>query len=292
MEERTGVIIRATGGFYTVDTPAGTVECRARGLFRKDNLTPYVGDVAFVQMNEEGTGTVIRIGNRKNHLIRPPVANLDQLILVLSTTDPAPNMLITDKLICVAEHKGILPVIVVTKTDLSAGEDLSRLYRQAGFPVFTVDNTTGNGAGEVRDVLAGKLSAFAGNSGVGKSSLLNQIDPLLNAETGETSKKLGRGRHTTRHVEIFKLKNGGMIADTPGFSSIDPSRMDQIEVQELAYCFREFAPYLGRCRFADCSHTVEKGCAILEAILQGDIDPSRHASYAAMVEEAKNNRPY
>lgn len=288
----TGIITKATGGFYYVTRPDGqVVECRARGLFRKDNFTPYVGDVADCQAVGE-SGYITGIHPRKNWLIRPPLANLDQLLLVLSVSDPAPNLLVTDTLICIAEHKDIRPIVVITKPDLAEPDSLAQLYQEAGFPILMVNNLTGEGVKAVADILKGCISAFAGNSGVGKSSLLNQVDPRLGLEVGETSKKLGRGRHTTRHVEIFTLENGGMIADTPGFSAIDPVKMGSIPKEELAGCFREFADYSGKCRFSDCSHTVEKGCAILEAVENGEIARSRHESYQALYQNAKDNKPY
>ncbi len=285
-----GMIIKATGGFYYVRTQEGDVPCRARGLFRfeRERATPLVGDMVQIQLGEDGSGTVVELHPRKNALVRPPLANLDYMVMVTSSTDPAPNLLVLDKFLAILENNNITPVIAITKPDLKNSDTLAELYRSAGFPVYVVCNTTGQGALELRQALVGKLSAFSGNSGVGKSSLLNCIDPRIDAPVGDTSKKLGRGRHTTRHVELFALEEGGWIADTPGFSSIDLEAMGGIDKEDLAHCFREFRPYLGDCRFTDCSHTREKGCAVLAALDQGEIAQSRHQSYAALYDQVKD----
>lgn len=281
-----GRIIKVIGGFYFVEAPNGVLSCRARGIFRKDDITPLVGDIVAVEMQADGTGMISGIYERRNSLTRPPLANLDRLLLVSSTTEPVPNTIILDKLIAIAEYKDIDPVIIITKTDLAVGDELLRIYRQAGFTVILVDNTTGEGVDEVCSQFEGKLCAFCGNSGVGKSSLLNNIDKALQLETAAISKKLGRGKHTTRHVELYHA-GGGYIADTPGFSALDTQRYEQIHKESLHYCFREFAPYLNDCKFADCSHTKEQGCGILKAVEDGRIAASRHKSYLQMYEEAK-----
>lgn len=283
-----GKIVKGIGGFYYVETETGLYECRARGVFRKQGRTPLVGDVVQIQVQPEQKGTVQEILPRKNALVRPPLANIDQLFLVTSLTEPVPNLLLLDKLIAIAERSGIEPVIVLTKCDLDDPGKLRAIYEKAGFAVYCVDNSSGQGADAVRAALRGKTSAFCGNSGVGKSSLLNCIDSRLGLPTGEISGKLGRGRHTTRHVELYPVEGGGYVADTPGFSSLDMERCEIIRKEELADCFREMRPYQYDCRFTGCAHVREKGCAVLAAVERGEIPASRHASYAALYEQAKN----
>ncbi|MBP5268774.1 MAG: ribosome small subunit-dependent GTPase A, partial [Ruminococcus sp.] len=211
----------------------------------------------------------------------------DLLVFVSSTVEPKPNTLLLDKFIAIAEFKKIKPIVVFTKVDKRSGDELAAVYRSVGIDVFECDNVTGEGSAEVRAALQGKLSAFTGNTGVGKSSLLNNMYPELGLATGEISKKLGRGRHTTRHVQLYKLEGGGYIADTPGFSSFDTNRYDIIFKDKLADCFIEFAEYTDKCRFPDCSHTKEKGCAVIEAVKAGKIPQSRFDSYLQMYEDAK-----
>ena len=239
------------------------------------------------ETEKEGSHVITSIHKRKCEIIRPPLANLDMLVFVSSTCEPEPNLLLLDKFIAIAEYKKIKPIIVFTKIDKQSGEKYAEIYRNVGFDVFEVDNTTGEGSCEVKKILEGKLSAFTGNTGVGKSSLLNNMFPELSLATNEISKKLGRGKHTTRHVELYKLENGGYIADTPGFSSFDVNRYDIIFKDELADCFREFEEFKDKCRFSDCSHTKEKGCAVIEAVKNGEIAKSRHESYVEMYEQAK-----
>lgn len=280
-----GRIIRQTGGFYYVDTGDTVMECRARGLFRKQGITPLVGDIAEVELTDNGKGFVVGLQERRNSLVRPPIANIDRLLLILSITDPAPNVLVVDKMLAIAEYKGIDAVIVVTKADLADTGALCSLYRSVGYEVKSI-NSLADSPEEVTSFIEGKLCVLAGNTGVGKSTLLNAIDPALALKTGETSQKLGRGRHTTRVSELFKL-GGGLIADTPGFSSLETAQLELIKKDKLELCFREFEPYLGHCRFTGCSHTKEKGCAVLSAVESGEIALSRHESYLAMYEEAK-----
>ncbi len=290
-----GRIIKSLGGLYTVQTDGGELlVCRARGIFRKEGVSPCVGDLVRAERiadtaaaaREEVFGYVMEILPRKNHLVRPPLANLDQLLLVASVTEPQPNLLVLDKMLAICEKKEIEPLLVITKPDLGDAAPLREIYEKAGIRVFVVNNRTGDGVPAVRQALCGKLSAFTGNTGVGKSSLLNRMELSLTLETGQISKKLGRGRHTTRHVELYELPEGGFIADTPGFSAIDMQRFEIILKGELQYCFREFAPYRENCRFTGCSHRVEKGCAVLEALQKNEIAHSRHESYKAMYEEA------
>ena len=283
---RQGRIMKATGGFYYVDCDGQELECRARGLFRKNKQTPYVGDFVTVEETEGGKGYVVEIGPRKNFMVRPPVANIDQLVLVLSITDPPPNLFVVDKLLAIAQHKKIHPAIVITKCDLADPGEVRRTYEGAGYPVACVNSLSGM-VDAVRPMLEGKVSVLSGNTGVGKSSLLNALAPELLLATGEISQKLGRGRHTTRMTQLYPLC-GGLVADTPGFSSVDTEQLGIILKEELEDCFPEFSPYLGRCRFTGCSHTKEKGCAVLDAVRRGEISRSRHESYLAMYEEAKN----
>lgn len=283
-----GKIIKAISGFYYVLTENGIVECRARGKFRNKNLSPLVGDNVEISVGENNEASVENVLPRKNELVRPPLANLDNLFIVASIVDPKINTLIIDRLIAIAEYKHIEPIIVLTKIDLENDyEEYKSIYKKAGFKVIVCDNTKGTGASEVLDAMKGKVSAFSGNTGVGKSTLLNNIFPNLNLETGETSKKLGRGKHTTRHSELFEVE-GGFIADTPGFSSLDFERCENINKDELPYCFREFEDYLGSCKFTTCSHTTDKGCAVLEALENGAISKSRHESYVSLYNEVKD----
>ena len=286
-KEIRGRIIKAIGGFYYVEAAGTVYECRARGVFRKKNMSPLVGDLVTAVVLEDGTGTVSEITPRKNQLVRPPIANLDQLILVVSICDPAPSTLVIDKMIAAAEDQGIEPVLVVSKTDLQDAGWLRAIYEKAGIPFYAVSSVTGEGVEAVRPLLQGKITAFTGNTGAGKSSLLNCIDPAFGLATGEISQKLGRGRHTTRHVELLPVE-GGYVADTPGFSFIQIERYNMVKKENLQFCFREFSPYLQSCRFVSCSHVKEKGCAVLEAVEKGQISPSRHESYVAMYNEVKD----
>lgn len=278
---KSGIITKCLGGLYTVETLDGILECKARGIFRNRGISPYVGDTVEIQ-----NGVISEILNRKNCIIRPPLANLDQLIFIVSTCNPSPNYLILDKFIAIAEYKGITPVIAITKTDLGSGSEIKEIYKNIGIDVFEIDYNNPETIEVFRNLLKGKISALTGNSGAGKSTLLNAVDSDLNIPTAEISKKLGRGKHTTRHAQLYKLSEGGYIADTPGFSTFETNRYDIIRKEELADCFREFRKYTD-CRFRDCSHTCEKGCKVIEALENGEISASRHESYCTMYEEAK-----
>ncbi|MEG1448866.1 MAG: ribosome small subunit-dependent GTPase A [Oscillospiraceae bacterium] len=284
-----GLVVKSLGGFYYVkDKDNNEYECRARGLFRNKNIKIVVGDYVSADIQEEGNGYILDIVPRKNQLVRPPLANIDVLVLVNSVVDPKPNLLVLDELIAIAEYNNIEPIIVFTKIDRQDPKEYEEIYREAGFKVFCVNNKTCEGTLQLKEELRGKISAFSGNSGVGKSSLLNAINSTFNIKTGDTSQKLGRGKHTTRHVELFPLDNSGYIADTPGFSSIETQRFEIIFKEELQNCFREFEPYIDGCKFTGCSHTKEKGCKVLEALEEGKISSSRHNSYVKMYEEARN----
>ncbi len=283
-----GLIVRALGGFYYVQVDDHLYECRARGVFRKRETSPVVGDHVEIVVEQNEQGTVSKILPRKNEILRPPLANLDQLFIVTSVCDPVPNLLVLDKFLAMSEYKDIEPIVVVTKQDLKDPQTLVNLYRQAGFQVLSVNNDDPVFAREAFSLLQGKVSAFTGNSGVGKSSFLNAVFPDLQIKTGETSQKLGRGKHTTRDVMLYPLPDGsGYVADTPGFSTMDLMQYDVILKDQLQYCFREFADYTEGCKFHGCSHTVEKGCAVLQALSEGKIAKSRHQSYCTLYEEAK-----
>ncbi len=264
--------------------------CRARGALRTKDITPLCGDSVEIEQSG-GEAVISKIFPRKNEIVRPPLANLDRLVFVLSTVDPVPNLRLLDKFTAVAVYKGISPVIVFTKTDRCGSEEYEDIYRGI-FPVFSVNNITGEGVSELCDEIKGGFSALAGNSGVGKSSLLNRLCPEACAQTGEISRKLRRGKNTTRRTDIHTLPGGGYIADTPGFAAFSTERYDTIFKEELAGCFPEFEEYIGRCRFPDCSHTKEQGCAVLEALASGKIKKPRHLSYCEMYEEALKIRPW
>lgn len=283
-----GLIVKATGGFYYVQCHDDLYECRARGLFRKEGLTPYVGDSAEIEITGEQTGYIVAIKDRKNSLIRPPLANIDRLALVISAHEPEPNAFVTDKMITIAERRNIEPVIIMTKVDLGDYLDFGRIYESGGFKVFYTSKLTGQGIDEIGELFSEGITAFTGNTGTGKSSLLNAIDSGLSLPTASISKKLGRGRHTTRHVELFKLDSGGYVADTPGFSAVELEQFELMLASELENLFREFEPYLGKCKFTGCSHICEKGCVILEAVKSGEIHPSRHKSYTALYNQLRD----
>ena len=286
--QSSGVILKGIGGFYYVLSEDMVLECKARGIFRKEKKTPLVGDRVLVSTGDvPEQGMIESILERKNSLIRPPVANLDRLFIVASSVEPNLNLFLIDKMVAIAEDKGIEPVVVFTKTDLRAVKDAEQIYRNAGIRVLSVSPES-PGTAELLNLLQGCQSAFTGNSGVGKSTLLNRLLPMLQQEIGDISKKLGRGRHTTRQVELFAVPGGGFVADTPGFSSLDIDRCEKIKKENLEFCFREFAPYLTQCKFASCTHRREHGCSVLNAVQRGEIAASRHQSYCALYEEVKD----
>lgn len=283
-----GILLKGIGGFYSVEAADAVYVCKARGVFRKKRITPLAGDCVQITVQDgDAENTIDEILPRKNELRRPPVANIDQLLIVASTTAPKPSAFVIDKLIAIAEQKEIEPIVVFTKTDLDCADALYEIYKSAGFACFTVSNKTGEGVARVKSLLQGKITAFTGNSGVGKTSLLNALDARFSLETGEISDKLGRGRHTTRQAELFKTC-GGYIVDTPGFSALELDKTEMIRKDDLADCFREFRPYLGGCKFSSCSHTCDKGCKILEAVENGNISRSRHNSYVELYNAVKD----
>lgn len=277
-----GIITKSIGGLYSIESSDGVYDCKPRGIFRKRGISPAVGDDV-----EFESGVINEIHDRKNSLIRPPLANLDYIVFVVSVSQPSPNLLLLDKFIAVAEYQNIEPVIAVTKIDIDSCGEIDDIYKKVGITVMTIDYGKDDPVKEIRELLKGKISAFTGNTGVGKSTLLNAICPEFDIPTGEISKKLGRGRHTTRHAELYKLPWGGYIADTPGFSTFETDKYNIIKKEELSGCFREFAEFENECRFRDCSHTKETDCRVLEAVKDGRIVRSRHESYCSMYEEAK-----
>lgn len=283
-----GIILKGIGGFYYVDTPQGVIECKARGKFRKTVGKPIVGDRVELDLQPEGTGYLQEIAERRNTLVRPAVANIDLLVAVASAAPPVTDPFLIDKVTAIAEHKGMDVLVVINKTDENTGDELYETYCKSGIETMRVSALTGEGIDELRAYLAGKVAAFAGNSGVGKSSVLNRLDNRFEAEVGTISDRIGRGRHTTRHVELMKLACGGYIADTPGFSSFDTEQMDLVLADELQYAFREFAPYIGQCKFTGCAHVKEKGCAVIAAVEAGEIAKSRHDSYVKLYESVKD----
>ncbi len=284
MKKLKGIITKGIGGFYYVEVANATYECKARGIFRKKRITPLVGDTVDITVNENAENTIDLIYDRKNYLNRPPVSNIDNLIIVVATTEPRPNFLVIDKLIAIAEHKNIEPVVVISKTDLSSEKEIFDVYKKSGIKVLSLNSE--NSIDEVREVMKGKINAFTGNSGVGKTTLLNRLEPALQLATGEISDKLGRGRHTTRQAQLFNVC-GGYIIDTPGFSSFEFEKNGIIKKDELPYCFREFREYLGTCKFTSCSHINDKGCSICEAVKNGEISGTRHNNYISMYNQAK-----
>ena len=278
-------IIKALSGFYYVQTEDGVVECRARGRFRRQDQSPLVGD--FVRITRQGDkGVLEALLPRKNAFIRPAVANIDQLVVLASCAIPVTEPFLIDRVLAIAQLQSVPALVVVNKDDLAPAQPLAEIYRRAGVPVLVTSAETGEGIEALREALAGKLSCLTGNSGVGKSSLLNRACPQLQLPVGEVSEKLGRGRHTTRHIELYSLGSNTFVADTPGFSAFDTERMELVHKQQLQYAFPEFAPYLGHCQFPDCAHRREPGCAVRKALAEGKIGQTRYDSYDRLYELA------
>ena len=309
--EKQGKVMKGLGGLYetrvSVDGVPERILCRAKGVLKRDEAKVLVGDNVTVSIDDSTPdGTVIsEVLRRKNSLIRPPLANLDYIFIVLAAKKPVPVLETVDKLIAIAEHNGIVPVVVVTKSDLDSSSSLefAEIYRTAGFDTFITSSEGGEGidalASYVRErVSDGKTAAFAGASGVGKSTLMNALFPGLSLATSEISRKIERGRHTTRHVEIFEIDEGsektGFLADTPGFSLIDFARFDFFGIDDLLPAFRDLIPYTGKCRYADCAHVGEgpDECAVAKAVLSGEISTSRLESYRSIYKILKNKTDY
>lgn len=282
-----GIILKALSGFYYVDDGNTITSCRGRGKFRHEKLTPLVGDRVRFTPLDNGQGALDEIFPRKNEFQRPAVANIDQLVIIASEATPVTDPFLIDRVVSIAEGRNCECIICINKCDLESGDSLAKIYRQAGFPTIKVSAETGDGIEELRELISGKVCAFTGNSGVGKSSILNALEPGISVKTGDISEKLGRGRHTTRHVELFRLSCGAVVADTPGFSAFDTDRMELRRKEDLQFTFREFRPYQDQCQFLDCAHIKEKGCAVLAAVKAGEIPTSRHQSYIRLYEQAK-----
>ena len=287
----TGRIIKALSGFYYVQCGADVIECKARGKFRKEGLSPLVGDQVTITQ-ENGKGMVEQILPRRNAFIRPAVANLDMLVLLVSEAIPVTEPFLIDRITAIAGDKNVPVLICVNKSDLQNEQYLSGIYQRAGYPVIQTSTVSGEGIELLRESIKGKVVAFSGNSGVGKSSVLNCLAPALQVATGEVSERLGRGRHTTRHIELYALDENTFVADTPGFSSFDTEQMELIMKENLQYAFPDFAPYLGRCQFHDCAHLKEPGCGVLQALQKGLLEPTRHESYSRLYESAKLIKPW
>ena len=284
---KNGRIVKALSGFYYVRTEdERVVECRARGIFRKEKISPLVGDEVEFSM-ERGKGMIEKIFERKNSFIRPAVSNVDVLVVFCSGANPVTDPFLIDRVAAIAGDRNVPVVLCVNKTDLESGAELIRIYRAAGFEVYPTSAQTGEGIEAGREAISGKTVALTGNSGVGKSSVLNCLDADFDIKTGEVSEKLGRGRHTTRHVELYRLADGTEIIDTPGFSSFDTEQMELILKENLQYAFSDFAPYLGKCRYHDCAHLKEPECAVLAALSEGKIEKTRYDSYVRLYDSAK-----
>ena len=290
-ETRTGRILRSLSGFYDVQTPSGLVTCRARGNLRRGENTPLTGDMVQISV-ENGRGMVEKILPRRNFFIRPAVANVDALVVFASNVNPVTEPFLIDRVAAIAGDRGVEVILCINKCDLDPAVDLERIYKSAGFSVICTSARTGDGVEELRELLRGKLTAFTGNSGVGKSSILNALCPALALPTGEVSEKLGRGRHTTRHVELDAVGVDTYVADTPGFSSFDTDQMEVILKENLQYAFPDFASFVGKCQFHDCSHRKEPGCAVTAAVATGDIEKTRYDSYLRLYEKASQVKPW
>ena len=287
-----GLIIKGIGGFYYIKNEDTVYECIAKGRFRVHGVTPMVGDRVMIELQKEGYASIKEIFKRKNSIIRPPISNVDNLFVVVSPI-PAPSLINIDKVLALAESRDIDAYIVINKTDIdtdeaeSSIEELSRIYEKAGYRVLKTSAILDEGTEAVRSMLNGAVSAFCGNSGVGKSSLLRRILNNTQIEVGEISEKTKRGRHTTRHVELFAVGENGYIADTPGFGMLEIEDDNFIYKDDLKYAFREFAPYIQKCKFKDCSHTKEKDCALKDAVQANEIEISRYRSYLAIYDRVK-----
>lgn len=291
MQKTTGRIVRSLSGFYDVKTAEGVITCRGRGVLRRAGESPLTGDMVEISV-ENGKGMVQRVLPRKNRFVRPAVANVDALVIFAANTNPVTEPFLIDRVAAIAGDQEVPVYICVNKCDLDPAIDLVRIYTNAGFPVIRASAQTGEGVEQLRALLKGKLTAFTGNTGVGKSSMLNALSPELALATGEVSEKLGRGRHTTRHVELFCLSEDTYVADTPGFSSFDTEQMDVLLKENLQYTFPDFGDHLGACQFHDCSHRTEPGCRVRMAVESGQIEKTRYESYLRLYEKAEQFKPW
>ena len=280
-----GRILRSISGFYDVQTGQGLISCRARGILRKEGATPLTGDLVQITV-ERGKGMIEKILPRKNSFVRPAVANIDALVVFAANVNPVTEPFLIDRVAAIAGDQEVPVILCINKCDLDPALDLASIYQNAGFSVICASAETGEGVEQLRELIRGKLVAFTGNSGVGKSSMLNRLCPELDLPVGEVSEKLGRGRHTTRHVELFSLGEDTFVADTPGFSSFDTDQMDVMLKENLQYAFPDFGPYIGKCQFHDCTHRKEPGCAVSAALAAKEIEPTRYDSYLRLYEKA------
>lgn len=288
-----GIIIKALSSFYYVKVDDGNIyECKARGNFRKNGFSPLVGDNVEIEILDASNGVINNIFERKSELKRPNVANIDKLFIVSSFSTPSPNTYVIDKITAIAEYNNIESIVVFNKSDTGDFSEFERIYKNAGFKTYTVSAKNGNGIDELKNELKNSLSAFTGNSGVGKSSILNRLFGNQDIETSDVSEKLGRGRHTTRHIEAYPLDFGGYVIDTPGFSSIEYNGNDYGFKENLANCFPEFKNKISDCKFTSCTHTKESGCKIIEAVKNGEIEITRHNSYVKIYEDLKDLKPW
>ena len=283
-EVKTGRIIRSISGFYDVRSEEDLITCRARGILRKEGNSPLTGDMVEISV-ENGKGMVEKILPRRNSFVRPAVANVDALVVFAANVNPVTEPFLIDRVAAIAGDQEVPVYLCINKCDLDPAVDLERIYRNAGFTVICTSAETGEGVEQLSKLIKGKLTAFTGNSGVGKSSILNRLCPQLALATGEVSEKLGRGRHTTRHVELYDLGENTFVADTPGFSSFDTDMMEIILKENLQYAFADFGPYIGKCQFHDCTHRKEPGCAVTAAVGAGKIEPTRYDSYLRLYEK-------
>ena len=283
-----GRIQKALSGFYYVDNGAEILTCHARGKFRREGISPLVGDWAEVQELGGGEGMIEKIDPRRNAFPRPAVANIDQMVIIASEAIPQTDPFLIDRMAAIAVLKQCGVVVVLNKCDLNSADEIYDIYTASGIPTVRVSAETGQGIEELKSLITGKLSAFTGNSGVGKSSIMNALDPAVHLRVGEISEALGRGRHTTRHVELFHLDCGAEVMDSPGFSSFETEELNLELKHHLPETFPEFAPYLDGCRYVGCSHTRERDCAVLEAVKAGHIQRSRHDSYVRLYGELKS----
>ena len=283
----TGVLTKAISGFYYVSCDGRSYECKARGNFRKAGVSPVVGDSVEFSPTDNTHGVIENINQRKNFLIRPLVANIDKLFIVSAYKTPSPDTLMIDRLTALAIYNNIEPIIVFNKADMGDFDELYAVYKKSGFKTFVVSAKNNFGLQQLYKEISDSISAFSGNSGVGKSSILNAIFPDLKLKTGEVSEKLGRGKHTTRHTQLFETENG-FVVDTPGFSSIETNADLYSFKMSLADCFPDFSEYIVNCKFSTCTHTSEKGCAVIDAVNKGEIAKTRHKSYVTLLSELKN----
>ena len=287
-----GVISKALSGFYYVSYEGGLLECKARGRFRLDGTSPLVGDRVQCSLDQHGKGRIDKVEPRRNWFIRPAVANIDAMVFVAANTNPVTDPFLVDRVSVIAADADCQLILCINKADIDPGDQLYSTFTAAGFPVVRTSAETGQGMEELRAAIDGKICAFTGNSGVGKSSILNKLLPGAAITTGESSEKLGRGKHTTRHVELYSLGGGTYVADTPGFASFDVEMMNPIPKEQLQYDFIDFEPYLGRCRFNDCAHLKEPGCAVTQALDQGKLMPSRYRSYVRLYELSAQHKSW